>query len=246
MTDYHHYVSLQTSDGPMAMYIAAPEGRDPHPAILVIQGMHGIASFEIGVAERLAENGFVAAVPDLFHRGPACFSAEELGQRRRGRMSDPQVLGDVGVALDYIQTQPYVRSDGVGIVGFCMGGRVSYLMAATSPAIRAAADFYGGGVHRGEGGPAPLDLTSQIRCPVIIFDGEEDAHPSPEEVRQTAAELARHGVKHEVHVYPGVGHGFMSATGARGRPEAIDDAWSRLLDWFGQYVAADLVGAGQR
>jgi len=244
MTTYHHFVSLDSSDGPMPTYVAAPEGSEPHAGILVIQGMHGIGSFELQVAERLAEHGFLAAVPDLFHRGPACFSNEELGQRRRERMSDPQVIGDVNVALAYVQAQPHVQADRIGIVGFCMGGRVAYLMAATSPAIRAAADFYGGGVHRGEGGPAPLELTSHIRCPVIIFDGEEDAHPSPDEVRQTAAELARHGVVHEVHIYPGVGHGFMSATGSRRRAEAIEDAWSRLLAWFKQYVAAEVVGAG--
>lgn len=230
----------------MSTYVATPEGREPRPAILVIQGMHGIGSFEVQVADRLAEHGFLAAVPDLFHRGPACFSTEELGQRRRERMSDPQVIGDVNVALSHVQAQPYVQPDRIGIIGFCMGGRVSYLMAATSPAIQAAADFYGGGVHRGEGGPSPLELTSHIRCPVIIFDGEEDAHPSPEEVRQTEAELARQGIVHEVHIYPGVGHAFMSASGSRRRPDVIDDAWSRLLDWFRQYVAAEPAGAGRR
>ena len=83
MAAYHHFVSLQSADGPMPTYVAAPEGQEPHPAVLVIQGMHGIASFELSAAERLAEAGFVAAVPDMFHRGPACFSNEELGQRRR-------------------------------------------------------------------------------------------------------------------------------------------------------------------
>jgi carboxymethylenebutenolidase len=239
MTAYHHFVSLQTADGAMPTYVAAPEGQDPHPGILVIQGMHGIASFELQVAERLAENGFVAAVPDMFHRGPTCFSTEELGQRRRGRMSDPQVHADVNVTLQFLQAQPYVQADRIGIVGFCMGGRVSYLMAATNPAILAAADFYGGGIHRGEDGPAPIDLTSNIRCPVIIFDGELDEHPTPEEVRKTEAELARQGVAHEVHIYPDVGHGFMGASGSRRRPEAIEDAWSRLLDWFKRYVAAE-------
>src|SRR5437879_11499570 len=71
MTAYHHFVSLQTADGAMPTYVAAPEGREPRPGVLVIQGMHGIAAFELQVAERLAENGFVAVVPDMFPRGPA-------------------------------------------------------------------------------------------------------------------------------------------------------------------------------
>jgi carboxymethylenebutenolidase len=242
MPTYHHFVSLETPDGPMPTYVATPEGQEPHPGVLVIQGMHGIASFEISFAERLAAQGYVAAVPDLFHRGPACFTAEELGKRRRQR-TDPEVISDVTTTMRFLQSRPYVQADRIGIVGFCMGGRVSYLMAATSPDIRVAGDFYGGGIPRGEGGPAPIELTSNIQCPIIIFDGEQDEHPSPEEVRSVGAELARQGKIHEVHIYPNVGHGFMSAEGSRRRQEAIDDAWTRLLAWFQPQLAPELAAA---
>ncbi len=245
MSVYHHFVSVETPDGPMPMYVAAPEGRDPRPAVLVIQGMHGMASFELHVVERFAEQGYLAASPDLFHRGPACFSFEELNSRRRA-MNDPQVIGDVNAAISYLRKQPYVQDGPMGIMGFCMGGRVSYLMAASSPVFGGAADFYGGGVHGGEGGPSPLELTRNIRCPIIIFDGEEDRHPSPEEVRKTEAELARHGVVHEVHIYPGVGHGFMSAKGSGHKPEVVEDAWSRLFAWFHQYLPAPELAEARR
>jgi len=185
------------------MYIATPGGTEKRPAVLVIQGMHGANSFEIGVTERFAEEGYVAAMPDLFHRGPSCAAPEELNRRRRA-LTDPQRTADLNAAIAYLQSQPYVQADRqMGILGFCMGGRVSYFMAATNPLIGVAADFYGGGVPVGEGGPSPLELTSNIRCPIIIFDGEEDQHPSPEEVRGSEAELVRHGIVHEVHIYPG-------------------------------------------
>ena len=222
----------------MPMFVVAPEGHAPHASVLVIQGMHGAASFEMSVAERLAEHGYVGAVPDLFHRGPACFSREELA-RRRGQMSDSKIIADVNTAFGYLQEQPYVQGGQLAIMGFCMGGRVSYLMAAMRPDLRAAADFYGGGVPRGAGGPSPLEMTAQIRCPVIVFDGEQDEHPSPAEVRNTEAELARHGVLHEVHIYPGVGHAFMSAQGSRRRQDTIDDAWTRLLIWFERYLVPE-------
>jgi len=244
MAVYHHFTYLETTDGPMGMYVAAPEGREPHPAVLVIQGMHGAESFELEVAERFAERGYVAAVPDLFHRGPACFSFAELDERRQ-RITDPLVIADVGAAFTHLQAQAWVDHERIGILGFCMGGRMSYLIAATNPAIRAAADFYGGGVHHAEGGPAPIELTGNIRCPIIIFDGEEDRHPSPEEVGQTAAELARHGIVHEVHVYPGVGHAFMTARGERRRQAVIDDAWTRLFAWFDTHLAAAPVAASR-
>jgi carboxymethylenebutenolidase len=226
----------------MPTYIVASEGLEPRPGILVIEGMHGASSFELEVAERLAEHGYIAAMPDLFYRGPACFSFEEMNRRRRA-FSDARMLADVQTALTHLQAQPYVRPGGVGIVGFCMGGRASYLMAATSPEIRVAADFYGGGVLKGEDGPSPFELTGNIRCPVIVFDGEQDRHPSPDEVRQIEAELARRGVPHEVHIYPDVDHGFMGAEGERRRPDVIEDAWSRLLSWLERHLAPEPVAA---
>ncbi len=242
MPNFHHIASVDAKDGPMPMYIAAPEGHGPHPTVLVIQGMHGANSFEFNVAERLADHGFLGAVPDLFHRGPGCFSGEELDRRRRG-FNDAQVIWDVNGAIAYLQAQPFVQGDQLAIMGFCMGGRVSYMIATQRPDLRAAADFYGGGVHNGEGGPSPFEMTANIRCPVIIFDGEQDEHPSPEEVRKTEAELARHGKVHEVHIYPGVGHAFMSASGSRAKIEVQDDAWSRLMGWFDRYLVAEPVAA---
>jgi carboxymethylenebutenolidase len=181
-------------------------------------------------------------VPDLFHRGPACFSFEELDTRRR-TFSDSQVIGDVNAAFAHLQGLPFVQGERLAIMGFCMGGRVSYLMATQRPDLRATADFYGGGVHAGEGGPSPLEMTANIRCPVIIFDGELDEHPSPDEVRKTGAELERYGKVHEIHIYPEVGHAFMSAQGPRRRAEAVDDAWERLLGWFDRHLVPEPVGA---
>jgi carboxymethylenebutenolidase len=238
MATFHHHVTLDTDDGPMPTYIVAPEGHEPHPGVLVIQGFSGMGSSELGVAERLAANGYVAVVPDLFHRGPGCFSEAEL-EERRAKMTDSKVIADVNLAIAHLRAQPEVIADRIGIVGFCMGGRVSYMMAGANTDIKAAAVFYGGGVHDREGGPSPLERTPQIRCPVIIFDGEQDRHPSPDEVRKTEAELDRCGVVHEVHIYPEVGHAFMSARGTRARPEVIEDAWTRLLGWFEQHLAAE-------
>jgi carboxymethylenebutenolidase len=235
---FHSFTVLDTPDGPMSTYVATPGGSEKRPAVVVIQGMHGAESFELEVAERLANAGYVAVVPDMFHRGPACNSTEELDTRRRG-FDDHMKISDVNAAIEYLKNHPNVQADHIGIMGFCMGGRTSYLMATVSPDIRAAADFYGGGVPGDEGVGSPLDRTPNIQCPIIIFDGEEDTHPSPEEVRSIGAQLERHGKVHEIHLYPGVGHAFMSAKGARRRAEAIDDAWSRLLGWFEKYLALE-------
>lgn len=220
----------------MPMYIAMPEGAPPHPAILVIQGMHGATSFDFGAAERLAEHGYVAAVPDLLHRGPICLSMKEL-ENRYEALTDPEISADMNTAFDYLQRQPYVQADRLGIMGFCMGGRASYMMAALRPDLRAAVDLYGGRTMERMAAPAPFDLTPNIGCPILILDGDEDQHPTPSEVHKIEAELTRYGKVHEVHIYSGVGHAFMTSQGARRRQDVIDDAWDRLLGWFERYLA---------
>jgi carboxymethylenebutenolidase len=228
---YPRFNVIDTADGPMSTYVCAPEGGEPRAAVLVIQGQGGLNSAELQYAEHLAEAGYVGVAPDLFHRGPTVFSRDEQQARRR-KMNDPQVLSDINATFKWLESQPFVATDQpVSILGFCMGGRVSYLVAGSCPNIGAAAVFYGGGIFAGEDGPAPIDLTGNIRCPVLVVDGEQDERPSPEDVRKTAAALAEHGVIHEAHIYPDVGHGFMS------RPSpATDAAWKRTVEWLHQYM----------
>src|SRR6266571_198130 len=135
MPVFHHLASRDGDGGPMSMYIACPEGRGPHPAVVVIQGMHGASSFDFNVAERLAEHGFVGAVPDLLHRGPIGFSMGELEHRYEG-LADEPLVADMNAAFDYLKQQPFVDSGRLGIMGFCMGGRASYQMAALRSDLR--------------------------------------------------------------------------------------------------------------
>ena len=241
MAIHHHLAPVPTPSGVMSTYIAAPDGPGPHPAILVIAGMAGPGTTEFQAAERLADNGFAGVVPDLFHRGPVCATREELERRRRA-LQNVDTIADINATIDYLGDQTFI-ADRIGIMGFCMGGRVSYMMASRNQAIRAAVDCYGGGMFDADGpGPTPFETTADINCPVLILDGEKDQHPSPEQVGQIATELERLGKVHEVHIYPEVGHAFMSP-GPRSRPEVIDDAWSRIFGWFGQHVAAEAVAS---
>ena len=167
-----------------------------------------------------------------------CLTPDELQQRRR-KMQNADTIAEINATIDYLKQQSFVANR-IGIMGFCMGGRVSYMMAARNPEIRAAVDCYGGGVFTADGpGPTPFETTADIACPVMILDGEKDHSPTPDQVRQIAAELERLGKVHEVHIYPEVGHGFMSPSASRSA--VIEDAWSKIFDWFRQHVAAEAV-----
>jgi carboxymethylenebutenolidase len=139
---------------------------------------------------------------------------------------DREIIDDVDA------TVAQLGLDRLAILGFCMGGRNTYLLAGARPQRwRAAGVFYGGNIMKAWGdGPSPFELTPQIACPMIGFFGDDDTNPSPEDVRRIDAALTEHDKRHEFHTYPGAGHAFVNFTNPeRHRPEAAAEAWQKML-----------------
>ncbi len=221
----------------MRCYVGAPGGGGPFPALVVIQHAGGVDEFIQNMTDRFASAGYGAIAPELYHRE----TPEESGEEpltRMGRLRDAEVVPDVSAAIEHLKSLANVRADRIGIAGFCMGGRVTYLMATHSPALRAAVVFYGGNIMVPWGeGPAPFDRTERIRCPLMGLFGEEDTNPSPADVAKLDGELTRLGKVHEFHTYAGVGHAFMNEDRAGYREDVASKAWAECLGWLGQYLA---------
>ena len=222
-------------DGAMRCYVALPAGDGPSPAVVVIQHAGGVDDFVQSMTDRIAEAGFAGIAPDLYHREDPNSSDDPL--TRMGRLRDDQVVKDVNAAIAHVKTLPEARADSIGITGFCMGGRVSYLMAAQNPELRAAVVFYGGNIKRPWGdGPAPFDMSDRISCPVLGLFGEEDGNPNPADVAEIDARLTSLNISHEFHSYSGAGHGFMGAGRPAYREDAANDAWTKCVAWFRRYL----------
>ncbi|TMA81384.1 MAG: dienelactone hydrolase family protein [Deltaproteobacteria bacterium] len=219
--------------GGMTCFIARPTGAARAPGILVIQEAFGLNGHIQDVARRIAAEGYVALAPDLYWRAGQrrTVGYDQIGEAialMQG-VSDKDIVADVGSAIGYLERQPFVRSDRIGITGFCMGGRVSYLAACELPEkIKASAPFYGGGI--------PIDKTPKLRAPVLAFFGEKDAFIPLDSVEQLKAELARTGKQAEVIVYPGADHGFFCDERASYQAEAARDAWERLKRFFAAHL----------
>jgi len=128
------------------------------------------------MTRRVAEAGYVGIAPDLYHRNTPGINADH--QKRAGSRRDTGVINDVNAAVEFLRGCATPDVSRLGIVGFCMGGRVACLMAAANPIFRAAVDFYGGGVYKAWGdGPAPSDRASEIHCPIQGHFGELDKNP---------------------------------------------------------------------
>ena len=228
-----------TVDGDsMRCYVTVPDGPGPNPAVVVIQHAGGVDTFVQTMTDRIAEAGFVGISPDLYHRDDPNSSDDAM--TRMMRLRDPNVVSDVKAAIAHMKGLPEVRGDRIGITGFCMGGRVAYLMAAQEPAeIKASVVFYGGNIMVPWGeGHAPFELTERILCPILGLFGADDANPNPADVAKIDAELTRLGKAHEFHSYAGAGHAFMSEDRPSYRKDAADDAWPKCVVWFERYLKA--------
>ena len=209
---------------------------------MVIQEIWGVNSHIQYVTDRLPSLGYVGLAPAMFHReGPMTLGLHEEAPtaiERMGRCTDANIVADVKAAVEYLQAQPFVQPDRIGIVGFCFGGRVSYLAACNISDLKAAAVFYGGRILQplGGDGPSPLEQTANINASVLGLFGEEDQNPTPADVATIEAELKKHGKTYEFHMYPGCGHGFHCDARASFRPESARDAWGKAMAWFDKHL----------
>jgi carboxymethylenebutenolidase len=228
-------VSADGSD--MRCYVAEPAGSGPFPAVIVIQHAGGVDEFVRTMTDRSGAAGFIGIAPDLYHREDRNSGDDPL--TRMSRLRDANIIKDVAAAIDHVKTLPNTRGDSIGITGFCMGGRVAYLMATQRPDFKAAVVFYGGNIMRPWGeGPAPFELTERIQCPVLGLFGEDDGNPNPADVAKLDAELTLLRKVHEFHSYPGAGHAFMSEGRPSYRGDAANDAWQKCVAWFDKYLKA--------
>jgi carboxymethylenebutenolidase len=227
--------TVETADGAMRCYVGGPDG--PAPAVIVIQHAGGVDDFVRGMCDRLGGAGFVFVAPDLYHREEP--DSKDDPMTRMSRLRDDTIVRDVNAAVDHALALPEVDGGRIGITGFCMGGRVTYLMAARNPVFKAGVVCWGGNIMSPWGtGPAPLDLTADIGCPILGLFGEDDPNPNPADVAKIDAEMSRLGKEHEFHSYPGAGHAFMNENRPSYREEAAKDGWARLTAWFGKHLRA--------
>jgi carboxymethylenebutenolidase len=220
--------STQVDGKPMRVYVGVPDRAGPLPGVIVAQHAGGVDAQMQDVVHRLHREGYVAAAPELFHRQPADMDPG----KRSSALFDNEIIADLNATIAHLKTLRVTVAP-LGMVGFCMGGRVSYLAATSIAEFSAAAVFYGGNIFKAFGdGPSPFERTPGIQCPLIGFFGAEDANPSPDDVKKIDAELTRLKKPHEFHTYLDAGHAFHNFLGERYRERAARASWSQLLAFF--------------
>jgi carboxymethylenebutenolidase len=226
-------------------YDARPTRSGQCPGVVVIHHLPGWDEWITEVVRKFAHHGFAAISPHLYFRdGPG--SPDDIGARVRaaGGVPDEQVVGDVKGAIAYLRAQ--ANSNGkVAVIGFCSGGRHAYLCACRLPEIDAVIDCWGGNVIvddksllNAKRPVAPIDLTEQLRAPLLGIFGNDDENPNADQVNRTEAVLKKLGKAYEFHRYDHAGHAFFNTARAAFRPEQAADGWSKVFAFLKKTVAA--------
>jgi carboxymethylenebutenolidase len=224
----------------MELYEALPVG-NASGAILVIQEAFGVNDHIKAVTRRTADAGYHAVAPALYHRaGGGLAPYDDLAKVMPllEGLDDDATLVDIDATLDHLRAAGW-REGQIGIVGFCMGGRVSFLVAARR-ALGAAVGFYGGGIVSAGGLPRPplVGEAATLRTPWLGLFGDRDEYIPVESVEELRRALERVPVATDIVRYPDAEHGFHCDERPSYNEAASRDAWRRTLEWFRAHLDA--------
>jgi carboxymethylenebutenolidase len=232
-------VTVTTGDGEMEMYEASPSA-DAKGAVVVVQEAFGVNGHIEDVCRRFAAEGYHAVAPHLFHRtGDPVLGYSQMDEIRphMGALTMEGILADVDASLSHVRAAGFEGS-GTGIVGFCMGGSVTFLVAARR-AIGAAVTFYGGGVAEGRFGMPPLvEMAPDLQTPWLGLFGDLDQGIPVDQVEALRKAAAEAKVPTEIVRYKQAEHGFHCNERSSYHEASARDGWARTLEWFGRYLAA--------
>lgn len=227
---------LQVDGQEMSVYSSVPSGSGPFPAVLIAHPASGVSEFTQSIADRLAEAGFAGVAPDLFHRVTEDMTAD--GTAKNAFLKDAEIVADINATVDWLRVHPAINGDRIGVTGFCMGGRVAWLAAASNPHFKAVVPYYPGNLWVARDAvQSPFELAANINCPILTQFGEVDENPSQEDMRKLDDELTRLGKPHQFYTYPTAGHAFMDfGQPNRYQKEASDASWPRTVEFFAQHL----------
>ncbi|HVA71830.1 MAG TPA: dienelactone hydrolase family protein [Candidatus Limnocylindrales bacterium] len=226
------FITLNVADGTsMRAFVAAPEGGGAKlPGMLVFQEAFGVNGHIRDVTQRIGRLGYVAIAPELFHRtAPPGFEGSydnfPAVMPHVAALKDEGLEADIRAAHEALQSRRGIDRERIACIGFCMGGRVSFLADLILP-LRAAISFYGGGIAPGPRGAGLLGRAKELHAPILMFWGGLDKHIGPEQHRTVADALRAAGKKYANVEFSDADHAFFCDARASYNAAAAEQAWA--------------------
>jgi carboxymethylenebutenolidase len=223
-------VTLKAGDDEFKAFVAEPEGPGPFPAVIVIQEWWGLNDWIKGNAKHLAEKGYVAIAPDLYH-GKLTDDPKVASQLRMGLPKD-RALRDLKAAVDHAAGKANVNKEKIGSIGWCMGGQYSLQLALHEPRVSATVMCYGAVVTKAE------DLKPLKATVLGVFGGEDKGIPVADVKAFGDAMTAAGKTLDGLIIYPETGHAFMRPKMPAGpdnpayKADNAKDAWAKIEAFF--------------
>ncbi len=226
-------VMLTVSDkSQMTAYAARPDDQEVHPGVIVLQEAFGVNSHIRKVTERFAEQGYVAIAPELFHRTAPGFEGSYTDfpsvMPHMKAMTVPGAEADLRASFDWLRAHKFVRRESICSVGFCMGGRISFL-ANSILSLHAAASFYGGGIA-----PELVSRAGALHGPMLLIWGLLDKHIGAEQRKAVTGALDSAQKPYANLEFSDAGHGFFCDERASYQAQAARQSWALLLEFLKQ------------
>jgi carboxymethylenebutenolidase len=229
------------SGNSMKLYTVAPATDGKKPGLLVIMEVFGVNTHIQEVTQRFAREGYVAIAPDLYYRLDKRIT-EDLQEAfaMRATLYEPKIVEDLNRVIIHLQRRADVNPQKIGIIGYCFGGRVSWLAACQCSALSAAAVYYGGGIvggERGEKSPVePVAFANNIKIPMHCVWGDEDELIPQDARHEIERALKSNKVNYEWHVYKGAGHAFFADNQPSYCEAAAADVWPKTLAFLARHL----------
>ncbi len=227
-------INLNVSDGTiMPAFVAKPKSSDKHPAIFVFHEAYGVNAHIRDIAERFAEENYIAIAPELFHRTEIHFEGDynnfEGTRKYIQALTNDGLIADIEAANKWLRNEARILNDEVASIGFCMGGRVSFLANAVVT-LKASISFYGGGIT------GILDRVPQMQAPQLMFWGGLDKHISEDQIQAVTNALKINNKKYVNVILSDADHGFFCDMRQSYNPLAAKQAWSLVNEFLNSYV----------
>ena len=218
-------VDLQVNGNDAYAFVAQPDDDLKHPGIVLIQEWWGIESHIVDLAQKLAANGFVVAVPDLYHGKVATEPDDAMRMIMYIRGNVDRAAREIIGALETVKAMPNVEPKKLGLMGFCVGGFMTYTVASRYPDLGAVLPFYGAGYD-----PTP-DEVAKVNAPVLAFYGRQDGSIPLEQVHTIERLYQAADKDYTVKIYD-AGHAFLNPDHGMGNEKAAADAWSLAIQFL--------------
>jgi carboxymethylenebutenolidase len=225
-------IELAVADGTsMAAYVARPRAQGSHSGLMLFQEAFGVNRHIRSVAERFAAEGYVVIAPELFHRtAPPGFEASYTDFPavipHVQAVTADAAEKDVRSVYDWLKANSQIDANEISCVGFCMGGRVSFIANSAVP-LRAAVSFYGGGIA-----PGLLGRASKLQAPMLLIWGGLDKHITPERRKAVTDALSAQSKIYVNAEFSRADHGFFCDERAAYEPHSARQAWALTLEFL--------------